>query len=295
MPQYDPSRLVRGTYSIYHYTDQIYKIVKFKCTEISTEKPDRSQYKHTGKKLDPSFSRARKVVLEKGLCNPWDYFASLTIDPKKYDRFNLKTFYKDFSQFLRDYRKKGYLVRYLLVPELHKDGAWHLHGFFHGLPELVSFYSMRQSGSKVPDYLVAHDFLNWPEYQSKFGFCSFGRINSPVRSAFYISKYITKDTNNLVSGVGSKLYYCSQGLNRATLHEEIYGPSSYLDDFLQQEYEFCSVGMTKVSNNLNWSFAMDLDGSTSYLEQFTPLWVVPSSGNFMEDMSQIQMEQLTYF
>lgn len=293
----DPNRIVRGNYCIYRFTDQIYKVIKFKCTEIALRCDDQKNIKHYDSKLDNSISRTRKLLLEKALCNNWEWFCTLTIDKDKYDRFNLKAFYKDFSQWLRDYRKKGYKVNYLLVPELHKNNAWHLHGFFSGLPILESFSSLRSKGVKVPDYLVYSDFYNWSDYQNKFGFCSFGKIKSPVRSAFYISKYITKDHDRMVSDLGAKMFYSSQGLNKAIPHGEVYGHSEFLDSFLQQEYQFCSVGMTKVSNQQSWHFAFEEQGF-SFLNDMSPLFEDKEQYNysFSDDLSQIniEVEQITF-
>lgn len=294
----DPiTRIVRGNYCIYKYTEQIYKVVKFKCTEIPLDKADRAEEKHYETKLDNSISRTRKLILEKALCNPWEWFCTLTIDKNKYDRYNLKEFYKDFSQWLRDYRKKGYDLHYLLVPELHADNAWHLHGFFYGMPELESFSDVRKRGEKVPDYLVYSDFYNWQPYQDKFGFCSFGRIKSPVRSAFYISKYISKDHSRMVTDLGAKMFYCNQGLNRAVPHGEVYGHSEFLDGFLQQEYQYCSVGMTKVSDQQTWHFAFEENGF-EFFDEMQPLFddYECASTSFSDDMASIniELEQMSF-
>lgn len=294
--QVDSSRIVRGNYMIYKFTNQIFKVVKFKCTEIPLKLSDDSKSQnHYSEKLDNSVSRTRRLILEKALCNPWEWFCTLTLDKAKYDRFNLPVYYKDLSQWLRDQRKKGYDVKYLLVPELHKDGAWHIHGFFYGLPDLVSFRDLRKLGHKIPDYLVYSDFYNWPEYSKKFGFCSLGKIRSPVRSAFYISKYITKDHNNLVSDLGAKMFRASQGLNAPTVQAEIYGNSSELDSYLQKEYDFCSVGMSKVSDGLDWTFALDQEIP---FDSLVPLFDNEEkiSVSFSDDLYAINVEaeQLTF-
>lgn len=288
MLQDDP-RLVRGDYMVYRFTDQIFKVVKFKNPVVAVKSTDKSESsKPNDSKLDNSLSRSRRLILEKALCNPWTHFASLTIDPNKYDRFNLPVFYKAFSQWLRDQRKKGFNVKYLLVPELHPtSGAWHLHGFFYGLPPLESFSNLIHSNTSIPRKLLYSDFEYWPAYQSKFGFCSFGRIRSPVRSAFYISKYITKEHENLVSKLGAKTFYPSIGLNTPIVQQEVYGHSNYLDTFLQQDYQFCSVGMTKISDGLSWDFALEYDTGHVPLFESEEL---PSSGNFFQDISAINVE-----
>ena len=57
--------------------------------------------------------------------------------------------------------------------------------------------------------------------------------------------------------VGLHLYYVSRGLNRATMHGDIYGHCGYLDKFLVNHYDFCSTGMTHVRDGVGWDFAME--------------------------------------
>lgn len=251
---------IRPTYSIYRYTDQIYKVVHFKRSPlVSTfsSMPDSTECVHHDTKLASSLSRARRVVLELALCNDWRYFCTFTLDPSKFDRSSLQYFDVRFKQFLRDFRKKtGISLPFLLVPEKHKDGSWHMHGLFGAdiSPFLVSFSDV---SFPVPRKLIDGGFLNWPAYQDKFGFCSFGVINDPVACGFYISKYVTKDMANDSLAVGLHLYSCSRGLNRASKHGDVYGNSSMLDSFCSHHYDFCDVGMTFPSDGCDWSFAFE--------------------------------------
>lgn len=115
-------------HSIHEYANGIYKVVTFKGSRDPDNAylriPDATQ--HYDNKLDNSFSRARNMVLQYALCNSWDYFFTGTIDRAKFDRFNLDIYQSRLSQFVRDKRKKYQSqIQYLLVPEQHKDGAWH--------------------------------------------------------------------------------------------------------------------------------------------------------------------------
>lgn len=289
---------VKPTYNIYQL-GSIFKVVKFKNTLVtlssSIDKLTRSECNHYDNKLAASLSRTRKLLLEKALCNPWDWFCTFTLDKEKYKRDDLPKFQKDFTQFIRDERKRGFSLSYILVPELHEDlQNWHIHGFLYGDPGLITFKEYRQLGHKVPSRLVRDGFYTWPRYQEKFGFCSLGRIRSHVRSAFYISKYMSKDNARLVSSLGSKMYYTSQGLNTAVKHGEIYGNSSYMDKFLERDYEFCQVGMTRLSDRLNWTFGLDFMDIP--LNMFEPVFeeIQPSRG-FWDDMSTLQWEQMNLY
>lgn len=264
----NPPALVGPDYNIYRYTDQNYKIVKWKKPRNLVPGPKKIKPKKEGtefQKLDAAFSRAKRTVLELALCNDWKYFCTFTLDKTKYDRFNLDKWHKDFTQWIRDQRKKAKKIGqdldmpFLLVPELHEDGAWHMHGLFGDIsPLLVSFAELAIiEGQKIPRKLIAGGYYNWPDYQKKFGFCSFGEIKNKVACGFYVSKYISKSLQDSCQSVGLHLYYPSRGLNRASLHGSIYGACDYLDRFLVNDYEWVKTGMTHVHDGLTWDFAME--------------------------------------
>lgn len=81
-------------HSIHEYGHGIYKVVTFK----GVRDPDNVYFRngedaqHYDNKLDNSFSRARNMVLQYALCNPWDYFFTGTIDRAKFNRFDLATY-----------------------------------------------------------------------------------------------------------------------------------------------------------------------------------------------------------
>lgn len=154
-------------------------------------------------KLDESISRTKGKIFELAYCNPWEYFITLTINPLKYSRNDLKAYYRDFSQWLRDYGKKHNIkVKYMFIPEMHEDGNWHMHGFIYGLPE--SHLTVNKYG-----------YLDWIPYKDKFGFCSIDKIRNQEAIAKYITKYITKDLSKSVTELNANMYYRSQGLNEA--------------------------------------------------------------------------------
>ena len=103
-----PPDLVRADYSVYRYTDQIYKIIRFKATALPLGLRDHSKFEKHDAKLPAALSRARKVVLELALCNTWEYFCTFTLSKDKHDRYDLQGWHKKFTQWLRDLRKKGY-------------------------------------------------------------------------------------------------------------------------------------------------------------------------------------------
>lgn len=262
-----PVERIRPDYNIYRYTDGIYKIVNFKSTLPRLSPPVRTEETKYDNKLVQSLSRARRIVLELALCNDWAYFCTFTLDPAKYDRDDLPKFQKDFSQWIRDLRKKykkmGFdlPINYIFVPEEHSDGCWHMHGLLSDItPFTIPFYCQKQQGLFKPWEvlkLVEGGYFNWPDYKEKFGNCSLGKIKNKVATGFYISKYITKQIDDCKLPPNAHAYYASHGLNRAVFHGDIYGYCHRLDQYLDHDYEFCKTGMTHIKDGLGWDFAFE--------------------------------------
>lgn len=164
-------------------------------------------------KLECNISRARAKIFEYAYCNDWSYFVNLTLDKKKYDRYNLKKYVSDLTQWLRNYgRKTQTKVKYLFIPEQHKDGAWHIHGLIEGLP--MEYLSEFIPGLH-PQKLITAGYLNWRDYEKKFGYVSVAPLKNKEAVSKYLTKYITKDMANNNTELGERLYYCSKGLKVA--------------------------------------------------------------------------------
>ena len=182
---------------------------KLSCSYLVLNKmfEHKKNYENRGKvndeKLMNNISRAKSTVLELALCNEWEHFITLTIDASKYDRYDLSAYYKDLGQFIRNQRRKYKTdIKYLLIPEQHKDGAWHMHGFMHGL---------------TSDMLTenAHGYMDWQDYSKKFGYCSIDKIKHKEKASSYITKYISKDFDKGIKKLNAKMYYSSRGLKKA--------------------------------------------------------------------------------
>lgn len=177
-------------------------------------------------KLDNNLSRAKAKIKEYGLCNDFQYFVTLTIDPKKYERNNLKGYYKDLSQFIGNYKKNhGSKIEYVLIPEYHKDGEnFHMHGLIKGI---------------LPQHLVKnkHGYLDWEQYSKKFGYISIDFIKDRDKVSSYITKYINKSLSDTIKKLGAHMYYCSKGLKiaqevkRGTLSDNSI-PFDYENDYV---------------------------------------------------------------
>lgn len=233
---------IQPLYSIYYYTDFLYRVVKFKRRSdgLVLREPSESEPKE---RFLQSYCRSRSMVLQYALCNSWEYFITITVDPKRFDRYALDPIWKYLSQWFRDYRKISAGFRYLLVPELHKDGAWHFHGMVSGIRpcDLSQFVP-----GLHPMKLIKAGYLNFGLLAAAIGYVSLSPLRDPVAAAFYVTKYITKEHAH--DDFYDHLYYVSQGLKKARPVADCYTYSTNLESCLTFDNDFCACGWAKVSD-----------------------------------------------
>lgn len=254
---------------IWRYADTYYKVSWNKSIAVAGME-DREPQEATrtrnvnSAKLDNNLSRAKSAVLSKALCNPWDYFVTLTLDASKVDRYALHDTYRHLAKWLCNLRNRRYkTLRYLIVPEPHKDGAWHFHGLLGGLPleDLRPF----DPSERIPDrvralVLSGRQIYDWPRYREAYGWVTCEPIRDPVASACYMTKYITKSLGSDAVERGYHLYYCSTGLVGPELVVETTAPGIYNPDYVG---DYCTV---KVCHSLSEACAsvLTLDDITTW-------------------------------
>lgn len=173
-------------------------------------------------RLSQSVSRTKSTIFELAMCNEFTHFCTFTQDKNKVaDRYDLPTFQKTISRYIRNQnRGRESKIEYLLIPEQHKNGAWHMHGLIKGLTDadLREFTLNDRLPNKIRAALKeGKKIYNWEKIAKKFGYFTASPIESHIACGKYITKYITKEIvkNNLKSGAHS--YFASQGLKRREL------------------------------------------------------------------------------
>ena len=226
------------------YTDDNYKLTRHRVLRnkgVQSDEPFTVPVRGSvnDEKLLESISRAKNKIHEYGLCNNWDYFVTLTIDANKFDRYDLKSFYKIFSQWLRNYQKKHNLkIDYILIPEQHKDAAWHMHGFISGLP--LDHLTVNQYG-----------YYDWDAYRNKFGYISFdNKIRDKEKISSYLLKYVGKGFGVNIKELNAKLYYCSKGLKTAEIIKKGTISANIVPDFSNDYVEVKKFSVLEDALNL---------------------------------------------
>ena len=191
------------------------------------------------KKAECNIRRAKQAIKEYALCNEWEYFVTFTLDKTKQDRYDLKAYIKKLGEMIKNLnRNRKVPITYLLIPERHKDGAWHMHGFVNGLLDDDLEVAMTRNNKIV---------YHWIKYGQKFGFNDLEKIEDKEKASSYITKYVTKDLSRGVDEINAKTYYCSRNLKRAEI-----------------------IKKGTVSAKYSPTFKCEVDGALVYSEMWLP-------------------------
>ena len=92
--------------------------------------------------------RARTMVRDYARANAFQYFVTLTLDAARVsDRYDIDACTRDIRTTLDNLvRRKG--LQYVLVPEEHKDGAIHYHGFINAALPLEDSGTLSKGGDR---------------------------------------------------------------------------------------------------------------------------------------------------
>lgn len=158
--------------------------------------------------LSKSCSRTIKSIYDIARSNKWEWFFTFTFNPKVVNRYDYVACSKKFSKWLNNMRKVCPDMIYVVVPEQHKDGAFHFHGLFSDVMNLDFVYSGKYDKKGRPIY-------NCGNYH--FGWTTATRITDFRRASSYLCKYITKDLCSVTSG--RKRYWSSRNAGRPEVLE----------------------------------------------------------------------------
>ena len=198
-----------------------------------------------------SVSRSKARIFELASCNEFQFFCTFTQDKEKRDRFNLTEFRKDFAQLVRNLnrnRAPENKIKYLLIPEQHRDGAWHMHGLLKGLTEadLTEF----KLSDRIPNQIKktirnGTKVYDWHRYRRAFGYFTCTEIESREACAKYITKYISKDLQKTVHESGEHLFFASQGLKGKEVILKNCAEHCAFDEW-DFENEYCKIKYIKL-------------------------------------------------
>lgn len=161
-----------------------------------------------------NMSRAIQKVYDLARSNDFDWFITLTFDPKQVNRTDYDACSDLIKLFTDRLRKNG--NKWLIVPELHRDGkSYHFHGLVQGNLSLTYW---------------RNGIYNLNNYS--YGWTTATAVKDPARAATYIAKYLTKE---ITVPKGRKRYWASRSLARPTEWYGRYAPQ-VVQDMLHLRY-----------------------------------------------------------
>lgn len=170
--------------------------------------------------------RAKSKVSGLARANTFSYFVTLTLSPDKVDRYNDKEVLRRLDNWLHNASRRFGLA-YVLVPERHKDGAVHFHGFVNDALRVEDSGTIIPAGGGRPRRPRSaaerrrllddggHIVFNLPQWG--VGFSTAIRLYGEYSSAVgYVCKYIGKELNGvgLPEKIGGRWYYSGGPLRR---------------------------------------------------------------------------------
>ncbi len=260
-----PSGTVRVNYYEYQISKESrpnrpeFAIEPFEGTRVRCVKsfrPDKERSSYA------SMSRTRKMVYNYALSNDWDWFVTMTFSPKKVDRYNYVECSKKLKNFIDSARRICPDMRYIFVPELHKDGAFHFHGLLSNCAALEFVFSGKvQNKRRV---------FNVPGFS--YGFTTATKVSDSKKSANYLSKYITKDLCSV--SPNKKRYWTSRNLELPEVTEVFVSFGSDTDEILDNIFDISSY-YKRIRNPYNGGHSHFFEfppGSGIVIEDFSP-WI----------------------
>lgn len=162
---------------------------------------------------DVSLKRTKKKVYDYAKSNEWEWFVTFTFSPDKVNRYDYDECTKYLSKWFNNLKRSSPALSYLVVPEQHKDGAYHFHGLFSGINERQIVWTGKYVIKRVRG--LRSKFVRTKEKIYKIGSYKLGwmtatRVREMEKVTSYITKYITKDMLNGLHG--RKRYWCSRNL-----------------------------------------------------------------------------------
>lgn len=163
--------------------------------------------------------RAKQNLRDLALCNEMRYFVTLTLDKEQIDRHDIAAITRKVNAWCSNRVQRDGLA-YILVPERHKDGAIHFHGFVNDAVEVVDSGTISLPGCKKPkrprskaqraEWLAqgGQVVYNLPDWTLGFT-TAIELYGDPVRAVNYCCKYIGKQQGGggVPERIGGRWFY----------------------------------------------------------------------------------------
>lgn len=195
-----------------------------------------------GEDLQRSMRRARAKVRRLALSNEFRWFVTLTLDPSRVDSHDGAAVVRKLNAWCSNAVQRHGL-RYILVPERHKKGGIHFHGFFSDSLEAVDSGTIKPPGGGKPrkprskaqrdEWLrdggqIVYNLHGW-----SLGFTTAMELYGEYPAAVaYVCKYIGKEGEK----PAGRWYYSGGDLREPEVTYAEISPAELVQDFGQKAF-----------------------------------------------------------
>ena len=202
--------------------------------------------------LQKSINRTKTKISDYVLCNNFSHFATFTFDPSnpkvkteenRHDFQKMASLLKNWlkTEQLNHFRRHGRKFRYLIVPERHKNGAWHFHALLENYKnETENFYTRKNKYITVSELKSKKKDKNRKFItRYKLGRSEIAPIKDKTKMSSYIKKYITKE---LIEDKNAKRYWSSRNLKQPEIIENFISEFQKIpEQFLTAKHDYHDI------------------------------------------------------
>lgn len=201
-----------------------------------------------GEDLQRSMRRARAKVRRLALANEFRWFVTLTLDPSRVDSHDGAAVVRKLNAWCSNAVQRHGL-RYILVPERHKKGGIHFHGFFSDSLKAVDSGTIKPPGGGKPrkprsaaqraEWLanggqIVYNLPGWA-----LGFTTAMELYGEYPAAVaYVCKYIGKDGEK----PAGRWYYSGGDLREPEVTFAELSPAELAQEYGNKAYLFSPPG-----------------------------------------------------
>lgn len=176
---------------------------------------------------EDSLKRAKDKIQDIVLCNNFDYFVTLTFNPKKVDSYDVEEVKRVVKNWLNNGVKRRNFA-YIAIPEYHKSGRIHIHALMSGNLQL-------EESGKCHNGKIIYNLSDWSD---NYGFCTAIPVDGNIPAlSYYITKYITKGNDKIFG----RFYWSSKNLRREPDYDY-----KNVDFGTVYQYEYPVKGTTRI-------------------------------------------------
>ena len=202
--------------------------------------------------LQKSINRTKTKISDYVLCNNFSHFATFTFDPQnpkvkgeenRHDFKKMSSLLKKWlnTEQVNHFRRHGRKFRYLIVPERHKNGAWHFHALLEDYQnETEGFYTRKNKYITVSELKTKKKDKNRKFIvRYKLGRSEIAPIKDKTKMSSYIKKYITKE---LIQDKNAKRYWASRNLKTPEIIPNFISESQKIpEQFLTAKHDYHDI------------------------------------------------------